>query len=201
MKKYLVSFLLIFMFVFCLTGCKKNKTSDIDKFINSVLDSEKTFTAYDEVDTIFTADGQELYSKHIEFTIERGDEIKTSFQQSEKSFDEKTRKVTSYTTVGDKKYVGQAESSYEVPNYWLIFALNKDYLLEGYILENKNDITVLKAKIIDDKMDEFFLQEGIIIQSLVVQINVKDGKLTRFEANYKFNTNNTTQVIVTYSYK
>ncbi|MDE7101053.1 MAG: hypothetical protein K2O05_04270, partial [Anaeroplasmataceae bacterium] len=109
--------------------------------------------------------------------------------------------VTSYTTVGDKKYVGQAVSNYEVPNYWLIFALNKDYLLEGYSLENKDDTTVLKAKIIDDKMDEFFLQEGIIIQSLVVQINVKDGKLTRFEANYKSNTNNTTQVIVTYSYK
>lgn len=201
MKKYLVSFLMILMFVCCLTGCKNKKTSDIDQFINSVLDSEKTFTAYDEVDTISTSDGKALYSKHIEFTIERGDEIKTSYQQIEKRFDEKTEKVTSYTTVGDKKYVGQAESSYEVPNYWLIFALNKDYLLEGYTLEKKDDTTILKAKIVDDKMAEFFLQEGIIIKSLVVQINVKDGKLTRFEANYNSNTNNTTQVIVTYSYK
>ncbi|MDE5867992.1 MAG: hypothetical protein K2H02_03515, partial [Anaeroplasmataceae bacterium] len=198
MKKYLVSFLMIFMFVCCLTGCKKDKTSDIDKFINSVLDSEKTFTAYDEVDTIFTTDGQELYSKHIAFSIERGDEIKTSFQQIEKRFDA-AEKVTSYTTIGDKKYVGQAESSYDVPNYWLIFALNKDYLLDGYTLETNDDTTVLKAKIIDDKMAEFFLQEGIIIKSLVVQINVKDGKLTRFEANYKSDTNNTTQMIVTYS--
>lgn len=201
MKKYLFLFSITCVLLFSLTGCKKNKISDIDRFLSNITESEKTFSSYDEFDSITDNAGMELYSRHVTFSIERAEEIKTSYQKSEKKFNESTATITSYKTIGDKKYVGQTESSYEVPNYFLSFAFNKDFLAEGYSLENTDGVWKLSASILDDKMSNFFVSDNLNLKDLTVQLEIKEDKLTRFEANYSSAvTNNKTKMIIIYSY-
>lgn len=198
-KLFIIPALLIILF--SLTGCKKKSTkSDMEIFLENITDSGNSFTSYVEEDTI-ERNQEQLYYKHIKFEIDRGEPIKTRYEKKEKRFDQATEQLTSYHTIGDKKYnANQTESAYEIPNYWLSFAFNQDFLQEGYQLERDDSKVQLQAKIVEDKVSHFFVLEDLQISNLAITIIVEDERLTRFEANFTSKNGFDEKMVVTYRY-
>lgn len=189
-----------FVLLFSLTGCKKNETKEFDSFLNAITDSANKFTSYEEKDEIKSGEDV-LYYKNISFEIERGEIIKTRYEKKEKQFNQASEQISSYYTVGDKKYQSNFESSYEVPNYWLNFAFNKDFLKDGYSFSKDGSKAELKADILDDKVSSFFVLEELKISNLSIMIVVMDDKLTSFEATFLSKNGFSEHMSIQYGYE
>lgn len=187
----------------CLSGCKKKEeASAIDKFLEIVETSEQSYKAYQEKDTM--TDGTEiLYTKEIKFQVERNEDvtkINTNYEKKETKLENLEPTITSYKTVGDKKYVGSNVSTYEIPNYWFNWNLKKEYLPEDYQLDIEDNTQVLTCSISSNHTKNFFMDDSINIDHLQVTIHVADEKVTTLNASYVSSNGYQVFMEITYQY-
>ncbi len=211
MKKKLFIFPFLLVFLLLVASCGKKK-SDLQVVVESISSSEQLLTQYQEQDIIKDGDFV-LYTKNITFEVERKEEVKTRFDQTEETLNTNTTDPsssmvttkTSYTTIGTKKYQivngSEQETGFVVPTYFLTFKLSSDYLEEGYKLEKNKKKYALTAKIKEDKIKEFFLDKNLSdINELSITINIENSKLANFEANYINKAGFLVSIAITYSY-
>ncbi len=208
MKK--LGVLLTLILCFTLVGCSSKKETTINTFIDNIYASNDSFTSYQESDVLLDNE-VEVYHKDITFQIERGEEIKTTFNQYEKklsddilsetNYDEKT---TSYYTIGNHKYDTtyglNTESSYPIPSYFFTFNIKEDYLTEHKLTKDGKTIT-LNANVKNESVNDFFVTFGIeSITDVVIEVKVVDKKLSSMNAQYKTTTGFVGNVNITYGY-
>ncbi len=212
MRKKLVLIAFLFLLTI-LTGCKSKKVPDIEKIIQNISSSEQVLTGYTEKDTIKDGDVI-IYSKDITFQLERGEEIKTKFNQKENSLNlessspslEMLTKETSYVTIGDKKYEfvngAEQETSYIIPKYFLTFTLEEGFLEDSYEITKDDSIWKLNAKVKEDSISAFFLNKNVTgIKDLSLELELKDEKISKMAANYTSHAGFPVSMVIEYTYE
>lgn len=191
----LISAIIVGVVVYSLSNLpslEEDNRDDFEKLVSYIYESEESLAGYQEVNTM--NDGErEVYKKETKFTIERATKVKSEVQIKEKklstsgtaTYDES---YTSYKTIDDKLITevngNVFETSYQMPTYYLTFVLSKDFLESDYTLTADDNVIKLNAKVIDNKVSSFFLNKGIDITGLSIEIIVEDEKLKTFNASY-----------------
>ncbi len=211
MKKLriILSILLCFTLVGC-GSCSKKGTS-LESFVEKIYDSNESFTSYQETDSLLDGD-VEVYHKDISFQIERGTDIKTTYEKQEKKLSNDILSSTgyditesSYYTIGNRKHDTSngldVESSYPVPTYFFTFDIKREYLQDEFSIKKDGKKRILTASVKDESVNDFFLTLGIeSVQNLQVVVTLTSNKLTSMEANYHTTTGFDGSIKITYDY-
>lgn len=212
MKKNILKIsLTIIMIILSLTlsACNKDKTTDFEKLVKNIYSSEEVLTGYNEISSII--DGElETYHKNTNYKIERGEDVKTAVEISEKTLSvsgDKTYEENSesYTTVNNVKYTVingiTYENEYQIPSYFLTFVLSEDLLDENYELIKQDNNFTLKAKVLDNKISALFLNKSLgAVSNLNIEIVIENNKLQSFNATYLTKNGFNASINTTYLY-
>lgn len=213
MKKNIIKISLIILaliMTLSLSACNKDKATDFEKLVKSIYSSEEIITGYSEISSIIDCE-LEIYYKNSNLKIDRGEDLKTEVEITEKKLSvsgDKTYEESSesYKTINNVKYTTidgtTYENEYQVPTYFLTFVLSEEFLEQDYeLIKDKNDFN-LKAKVIDNKISSLFLNKSLgAISNLSIEIIVKNNKLQTFNATYITKNGFNASIKTTYSYE
>lgn len=209
MNKKVLLILPILLLTIFLTSCNRNQTNVFQSFVQAIYDSEEALAGYRERSVIVDGDF-DIYSKDVEFKVQRGEKVKSQVNIVEKklstsglnTYDET---ITSYKTVDNVKYTEvngiEYQNEYTIPTYYLTFVMSEDFLEQGYSLTKANDDYLLTGKVLDNKVSSLFLNKSLqSVTNLNIEVAINSGKLKSFKADYVSTTGFNVELETNYYY-